>query len=693
MPRRSIRKRLLTSFALAILLPSLTTTIVAATRIRQQVFAQAQEQVTSNLESAKEIYANQLQALESTVRLNGARKAFYTAMLRRDPREIAAEIERVRKAEQLDFLTLVDGEGRAFHRARNPALRGDRLADDPLVAAVLRDAAPVAATEIVTAEALAKESPELAAQAFMSLVPTRKAAPTSRTSVEDGMVLEAASPVSTPDGRMVGVLLAGILLNRNYAIVDKVRATVFKGALYRGEEVGAATIFQDDVRISTNVQLNDGARAIGTRASAEVSDAVRRRGQTRHGRAFVVNEWYVTAYEPIRDHAGKTIGMLNVGRLERPYLIALGHHLVALWGLAAAGLVVVGALAVVAANRISRPIKEMTEAAERLRSGDFSCKIAVSSDDEIGFLADRFNRMTDDLAQAQRQIRSWGENLEHIIAKRTEELKAMQAEMVQAEKLASLGALVSGIAHEINNPNTFIRGNISLIQEALGDMLPRMDEVAARNPDFKIARVPYKEFRGQIELLVGDMARGADKIMAIVDDLRKFARRDEGLFDEEVCINSALRSCLRLVHNEVNWVAKMELALDPELPKIRGNVQKIEQVIVNMLMNAAQAIEEAKRPGLIRVQTAKDPAGQVVVHVTDNGVGMTDEVRQRIFDPFFTTKRSNKGTGLGLSIAYGIITDHGGTIEVRSRRGEGSTFTVRLPLRPPQRKTDPAARA
>lgn len=689
MLRRSIRARLLASFALAIFLPSITTTVVAVTRIRQQVFAQAQAQVTSDLEAAKEIYASHLAALKSTLRIHASRRTFWSAMLADDRRELAAEMERVLTAEGLDILTLVDRRGRVFHRARNPGLRGDSLADDALVASVLRDGSPVAATAIVPAERLASESPALVAQASMVVVPTPKAAPSPRTKVEDGMLLEGASPVSTPDGRIVGVLVGGILLNRNYAIVDKVRATVFKGERYEGEEVGAATIFQDDVRISTNVRLRDGSRAISTRASAEVADAVRRRGQPMHGRAFVVNDWYISAYAPIPDLAGKTIGMLYVGTLERRYDVALTRHLTALWVLTVTGMLVVGAIAVFVAERISQPIKALTEAAGRVGSGDYSAKVAVTSHDEIGFLADRFNRMTGDLGRANEKIRRWGENLEHVISERTDQLRTMQAEMTQTEKLASLGALVSGIAHEINNPNTFIRGNLSLISEALADILPRLDEIASRTPDLRIARLPYSEFRAQIELLVADMAHGADKIMTIVNDLRKFARRDEGRLDEEVCINAALRSCLRLVHNDVDWVAKVELALEPDLPMFRGNVQKIEQVILNIIINAAQAIEEAKRPGIIRVETRADGAGQIVLEVTDNGVGMTDDVMRRIFDPFFTTKRPKNGTGLGLSIAYGIVSDHGGTIEVRSRCGEGSTFTVKIPLSPPPRKAEP----
>src|SRR5512133_1206266 len=237
MLRGSIRTRLLTSFALAIVLPSITTTIVAVTLIKKELYTHAQAQVTSDLEAAKEIYASQLAALKSTLRIHAGRTMFSSALLGHDARDVAAELERVRTAERLDFLTLLDGDGRVYRRARNPAVRGDSEADDALVAAALRDGTPIAATAIMPAERLAKESPALVAQASMAIVPTPKAAPTPNGKIEDGMFLEGASPVSTPDGRMVGVLVGGILLNRNYEIVDKVRATVFKGERFWGEEV------------------------------------------------------------------------------------------------------------------------------------------------------------------------------------------------------------------------------------------------------------------------------------------------------------------------------------------------------------------------------------------------------------------------------------------------------------------------
>ncbi|MBT4087635.1 MAG: histidine kinase, partial [Deltaproteobacteria bacterium] len=264
--------------------------------------------------------------------------------------------------------------------------------------------------------------------------------------------------------------------------------------------------------------------------------------------------------------------------------------------------------------------------------------------------------------------------------------KEIEQQLIQSDRLISLGGLVSGIAHEINNPNTFIRGNLSIIKESLEDILPVLDQHWSENPDFKVARLPYRYFREKILLLVSDMQKGADKIMNIVSDLRKFARKDEGLLDEDLDLNRVVESSLRLVHNQIKRSIEVQLKLDQKLPLIKGNVQKIEQVLVNIILNAAQAIKEqkGKKTGQIIIRTFLDQKNQIHLRIKDNGPGMTEDVKNRVFDPFFTTKRSRQGTGLGLSITYGFVEEHGGKISVVSHPGKGSEFKIMLPMRVPK---------
>jgi PAS domain S-box-containing protein len=259
--------------------------------------------------------------------------------------------------------------------------------------------------------------------------------------------------------------------------------------------------------------------------------------------------------------------------------------------------------------------------------------------------------------------------------------KNMELQLMQTDKLASLGQLVSGIAHEINNPNTFIRGNVSIIQEAMKDILPLLDEHARNDGKLQIARLNYDVFRSNILILLEDMAQGANRIKAIVEGLRKFAKRDDGVLNDEVDLNEIIHSCLRLVANQIGRKAKVKLEIDGSIPKVRGNFQRLEQVVVNILINASQAIE--KKMGAIVIRTAfLEKEGENLLRISDDGKGIDEKTLKQIFDPFFTTKRNQGGTGLGLSIAYGIIKEHKGRIDVESKPGVGTTFAIHIPVTP-----------
>jgi signal transduction histidine kinase len=255
--------------------------------------------------------------------------------------------------------------------------------------------------------------------------------------------------------------------------------------------------------------------------------------------------------------------------------------------------------------------------------------------------------------------------------------KTYEQQLQQADKLASLGQLVSGIGHEINNPNQFIRGNIKIIKQALEDMLPIVDEYQKSHDDLTIARLKYDFFREHIMVLVNDMSHGSERIKNIVEGLRSFARKDEGLLVDTVDMNTLIEASARLVHNEVHKHADINLELADNIPTFIGNSQKIEQVLINLLVNAGQAMPD-DRMGLITVRT-REVNGEIIVDIEDDGQGMTEKTLKQIFDPFFTTKRARGGTGLGLAIAYRIVEEHRGRMSVASELGKGTTFTIRIP--------------
>ncbi|MFH2096101.1 MAG: ATP-binding protein [Bacteroidota bacterium] len=257
--------------------------------------------------------------------------------------------------------------------------------------------------------------------------------------------------------------------------------------------------------------------------------------------------------------------------------------------------------------------------------------------------------------------------------------KRLEFHLMQNYKLASLGKLVAGVAHEINNPNTFILGNLKILKDAFQDIIPVLDGYYEDNPEMKIARLNYTVFRENIAVLLDDMHNGAIRMKRIVEGLRNFAKNDEGLQPENVNINKIINDNLRVVKNQVRRSARVEMELNPNVPTFKGSINKIEQVLLNMIINASQAIEHADGFILISTDFNKDNKN-IIIKIADNGKGMDEKTRRSIFDPFFTTKRDKGGTGLGLSISYGIIKELKGTIDVDSVVGKGTTFTIRIPM-------------
>jgi len=257
--------------------------------------------------------------------------------------------------------------------------------------------------------------------------------------------------------------------------------------------------------------------------------------------------------------------------------------------------------------------------------------------------------------------------------------KAMEQQLFHADKLSSLGLLVSGVVHEINNPNAYICGNIPLIKEAFKTIFPVLDEHVRQNPDFQVARLDYSLFKGNVTLMLDDMIQGCSRIQNILGSLKSFTRRAEGLLSEKVDLNEVVNEGMRMVYNTMKRMAVIHTDLQEGLPGVKGNKDKLIQMFVNLMINAWQAIHKEK--GNIWVKTRFDAAENWVrLTICDDGCGMEEFAKGQIFNPFFTTKK--EGTGLGLSIVAKIIAEHNGRTDVESEVGKGSTFTIRLPVEP-----------
>jgi two-component system NtrC family sensor kinase len=310
------------------------------------------------------------------------------------------------------------------------------------------------------------------------------------------------------------------------------------------------------------------------------------------------------------------------------------------------------------------PLRDLESGTQRLSAGNLDQAIPVRSNDEFGKLASTFNDMTDALRNSRAELQNWAHTLEQKVEERTQELRRAQAETMRGEKLASVGLLASGVAHELNNPLTGILTFSHLLRQKMPDKSADAEDM---------------------DLVIRETKRCAAIIKRLLDFARE--KQPEKKFTD---LNQVIDDTVRIIEKPAH-LRDIEIALDLDrtLPPIWIDADQIKQVIMNMLVNAQHAVEEKGNITVItrRAQDPRAPATEsrpmVAISVVDTGCGIPEANLKRIFDPFFTSKDVGKGTGLGLSVSHGIIEAHGGLIEVESKVGEGTTFRVFLPLTPP----------
>jgi two-component system NtrC family sensor kinase len=637
MMKLAIRTKLILSFWLIIAAKGLITMVAGLHIIGNGIVREAQTKVEMDLNAAREVYQHRLYDVRDVVRFTALRRfSVREAIAKKNYQILLEALDVSRETSGLDILTVTDKNGFVIVRSRNPHLSGDYQGEDSIVKRVLETGKAVASTVIVPYEELLKESPDLARQARIKLIPTSKAVPKQQTEETSGMMLKAAVPVLGDNGELVGVIYGGVLLNRNFEIVDKVKDTVYRGMTYKGRDIGTATIFLQDTRISTNVKWENGTRAIGTRVSAEVYDQVLKKGKTWKDRAFVVNHWYITAYEPIRDVNNTIIGILYVGILEAKFTDMKQNTVWIFLGITVGALSVAFLFSYLLAGSITRPVRELVTAAQKLADGDLNQQVEIKPGNEIGKLGEAFNFMVT------------------AIKERDERLKEHAKEIVgRSERLAMIGQLAAGVAHEINNP----LGSIIIFSHILLEE-PEIKDLSRKN----------------LEKIVKESMR----CKTIVKGLLDFARQTEPEV-RSADINEVLRATLSLVEKQTLFQnIKVTTRYTPELPQVEIDTTQIQQVFMNIIMNAADAMEGQGE--LITITRLSADNKFVEVEFTDSGCGISEENLKRLFEPFFTTKEVGHGTGLGLAISYGIIEKHKGNIEVRSVPGKGATFIIQLPI-------------
>ncbi|MFH1243067.1 MAG: cache domain-containing protein [Pseudomonadota bacterium] len=633
----SIRSKLIASFLGVSFLVGGVSLFIGGQLLYRAVISEARNRVRLDLNSAREIYLARINTIEVALKITSLGPGFVSEVERHETAKLISRLSRLAESASLDFAGIVTNKDATLCRLGPDAVPKQTVQTaNPIANLALKRKIAVSGTVILSQEFLFSENPELADRARIPLLPTPMAAPRAEKEETSGMALAAAVPVFEA-GDLLGVIYGGILLSRSQRIVDTVRDTVFQHETYKGRSIGTATIFLNDVRISTNVLTKEGKRAIGTRVSKEVKEHVLSKGERWTKRAFVVSDWYKTAYEPIEDILGNRVGMLYVGVLEEPYVEIRRKALAVFILLTVVGIALAIGLGYILANRILKPVQRLVKASQQVSEGSLSPDIGPISKDELGVLQNTFRDMV--AAMGRRR-------------------QAAEQQLVQSEKQAGVGRLAAGVAHEINNPLTgaLTYSHMLLRRKDIGD-----------------------DIRSDLEKIV----QSTERVRKIVKGLLDFSRQTK-LDPEPTEINKLINSTVSLIQNQA-LIKGVRLKFNPgeNLPVLTIDRSQFQGVLLNMIINAL----DATGPGdSINIYTATGLSASNTGHkgveiiIADTGSGIPPDNLDKLFDPFFTTKAVGEGTGLGLSVSYGIVQRHGGTIRVQSEVGKGTRFFIWLPI-------------
>lgn len=626
---------------------------------KEAVVNEAQRRVEMDLRTEWALYNNELQRIKSIVKVASLIQKTHDVLSGKpvDYELIRTRLEAIRMQNRLDVLTVVDKSGKVVLRTRSPYIRGDDAYRDPVLRKAQEEGS-ASGTVIVPASVLEAEGDGLADRARIEVRDTPMASPSSRTVETDGMMLKAAEAVTDEAGGIMGWVYGGVLLNRNFALIDAFRDTLFKHELIDGKPLGTVTLFQGDVRIATNVVDETGSRAIGTRISKAVHDRTLLKGESFYDRAFVVTDWYITAYDPIRDPDERIIGVLYVGVLEKKYLAVRNRLIHSFVGLTLLGVAIALGFSLVASLWLSRPILRLTEVAQRVASGDLHARVEETpvAFREISTLRRVFNRMADRLVEEGERIAS----VNRALKSANEELKQLNENYLD---------MLEFVTHELKSPlASAIFGVNSLKEGFLGSLRPEQQRVV-------------EQVERNLEYL-NSMIQNYLNLSRIEKDELRFEARDV-VFRTDV-----VEPCVEQVSRQLASTAMRVECLVPDSVHVYGDTDLLRVVMDNLLSNA---IKYGRRGTAIRVGCQELPNGFYRFHVMNEGRGIPQSEMSRLFQKFSRLSaaelRAKKGTGLGLFITRMLIERHGGRIWAESRENEYTTFYFELPATSSERSS------
>ncbi len=643
----SLRARLILALLSVVFFLGAITTYTGSRLISGTILREAQHRTKLDLRSASAQFDGMQCRIQEILEHIAARRAVTSLAVAGATDEASALLASEKSLYNLDILRVCDLEGVDVLRLNSGHVETSNRAEDSLVKSAL---AGKAANGIILLNRndLEIEENGLADRAFMRVVPTPHAKPSQAKFIDKGMMLWAAAPVKGQDGRVFGAVYGGVLLNRNWALVDHISSAVFGDELYEGRELGTVTIFLHDVRIATNVRDAGDRRSIGTRISGEVSERVIGQGVTWFDRAFVVNDWYISAYEPIFDPTGEEIGILYTGILEKKYTDLRNGILRSFFIPVAAGTVLAIVLAVLIARSVAKPVAKLSEISKHLADGDYShTLLPLGTVREINSLAEHFTQMATAIRRRDEKLIEQNRALEGS----NEALCRLNRNYME---------MLGFVSHELKNPlNVIIFGSSSVMNGHFGpvsDIQKNTIESVVRNAQYLVEMVEsYLNLsrieKGELEVHKQDADLANDVIHPMLKQLE-----------------SQMRSAGMRIETEAPDA--IEIYADPGLLRI---------VMDNLLSNAAKY---GVRGGMVRVSVTDDP-DKVTVSVWNEGEGISPGGIEKLFGKFVRlddeVTKTRKGTGLGLFVCKEIVTKHGGRIWAESEQGQWARFSFVLP--------------
>lgn len=638
--------RLQTKFGLGILIvfTILAVSIAVASFIwvSHNTIREAQTRVQLHIQASWEIFNSKLERMQAVMDVL-ARDQQVREFLHNphDPAlafKTRVYLEALRQSHHMDVLNVMDSTGRVLLRTRAPYQVGDRVMEDPVVSRALTTRKLAAGTILISRERLMRDGDELVMRCL------------ANGGEAQGMMQTVAVPILVEE-RLMGALQMGSLVNGASEKVDRIRDVVFQNAQYNDKPLGRATIFMGDVRISTNVLDAQGERAVGTRASPEVTQRVLVEGKPWTGRAWVVDTWYLAQYDPLYDPNGRIIGMLYVGELEQKYLDLRTQALILFLTVTLGGMVLAFVVFFLIVRSIVEPIQQLAYATQHLAAGDLTYRIGdvprSATQDEVTHLALSFNEMAEQLQRQREQIEADRRALEKL----NEDLQTTNRNYME---------MLGFVSHELKNPLSSAILNVHTVKDGYVGPLndtqkAALESVAKSLRYFREMIANYLDLsrleKGELRVNPTHLELQSEVIAPIAEGLARSLQEKRMRLDNQV-------------------PASLECYADRDLLRI---------VYDNLLSNA---IKYGREGGEI-VLSAYRSDHSVILSVWNEGAGISPDKMNLLFKKFSripgASSAGKKGTGLGLYICKEIVERHGGRIWAESQVGEWIRFIVELP--------------